>query len=303
MHYQVLLSYLSFEDWENRYRLIENSHVLQLFPEQVHNNFPLKNDVLKLIIKNIFGLMPFSKAYILNKYEKSFDNIDYLIYPTCDKNRAKRLMIFFSGFSGRKTYNRFSWFWDETEKWEQDTVYLFLNDLSETWYVGTPEEPRFDTYIKIIDNVIKEYAISKNSVFTVGGSMGGYAAILFAFKMKLKGCVAVHPQITYKATRKYINDSWEQKIRACKHLFYDLTDYIFKTDHRPLIYIEYGMAQTDIEACEEFINALQKNECLCIFRKSANPSHNTNNPSLETVKNLIYFFENTGYEDGYIASK
>jgi len=301
--YPILLNYVNFDDWEKEFRAIENIHIVALFPEHIHGNFPLKNDVLKLIIKNIFHYMPFSKAYILNNYEKNLDGIDYLIYPVSDKLKAKRMMIFFSGFSGRKTYNRFSWYWDEAEVWDRDTVYLFLNDLSETWYVGTPEKPRFDIYVKIIENVLTEYMISRDAVFTVGGSMGGYASILFAFEMKLKGCIAVHPQITYKATRKYINSSWEAKIRTCQHLFYDLTDYIFKTSHRPLIYIEYGMSETDVQACEEFIEALQKKECLCFFRKSANPSHNTDNPSLKTVQNLINFFENNGYEDGYIGSK
>ena len=52
------------------------------------------------------------------------------------------MIILFSGLSGHKTYNRYSWYWDENEKWEQDTVYLFLNDLKEEWYVGNENKPR-----------------------------------------------------------------------------------------------------------------------------------------------------------------
>jgi len=50
--YPILLNYVNFDDWEKEFRAIENIHIVALFPEHIHGNFPLKNDVLKLIIKN-----------------------------------------------------------------------------------------------------------------------------------------------------------------------------------------------------------------------------------------------------------
>lgn len=51
--------------------------------------------------------MPFDREYILKKYEHTYKYIDYLLYPSIN---AERLVVLLSGYSQRKTYNRYSWF-------------------------------------------------------------------------------------------------------------------------------------------------------------------------------------------------
>jgi len=291
-----LLQYNSFDEWIEKFRKKEEEYK-NIFPIEVHKNFPLHDDVIKLIVKELFSIMPFSKPYILQNYERHLDGIDYLLYPSSNPHR---LIILFSGLSGHKTYNRYSWYWDETEKWESNTVYLFLNDLSEQWYVGNDENPMGEKYIKIIQSVLNEYNISRSKTFTVGGSMGGYGAIFYAINMGLKGAIAIHPQITYKATRKHRADDWGKKIRACGSQFYDLTDYLFKRNIIPFLYLEYGLYEADREGAEELISTFQKRQALVIIRKTANPDHVTNNPSKQTIESIITFFENTGFDDKYI---
>lgn len=291
-----LLDYQTFDVW--RLQFEENEYEFQnLFPEEVHKNFPLNDDVKKLIIKELFSVMPFSKSYILKNYEKTLHNLDYLVFPA---KQAKRLVILFSGLSGHKTYNRFSWYWDETEKWDRDTVYLFLNDLSEHWYVGTEAKPLKEIYVSIIQSVLNEYDIKRENTFTIGGSMGGYGALFFAIDMGLKGAIAIHPQVTYKSTRKHRVNDWETKIRECGSQFYDLNDMIFKRSRIPLIYLEYGLYEADREAAEKLISATQKRQSFTIIRRTANPDHVTNNPSKMTIDNVIYLFENSGFNDEYI---
>jgi len=294
--YLDLLNYNSFDTWKEKYLKIENK-IKTIFPENVQQNFPLHDDVLKLVIKVLFNKMPFSKPYILKKYEHEFKEKSYLLFPA---KKPKRLIILFSGLSGHKTYNRYSWYWDEGEMWERDTVYLFLNDLDEHWYVGTDKKPTREIYIKIIQHVLNKFKIDRRNTFTVGGSMGAYGALLFAIDMGLKGAIAIHPQTNYKSVRKHKANDWEEKIRESGAQFYDLDDFIFKRDYIPFIYIEYGDYESDKEAAEKFIHQLQKREIFIIIRKTANKGHVTNNPSKTTIESIISTFENTGFDDEFI---
>lgn len=273
-HKIFLLEKINFDEWEKRYRGSEDFYK-ELFTENIYKNFPLHSDVLKLIYKELFSEMPFSKAYILKQYEQTLDEIDYLLFPAI---KADRLVILFSGLSGHKTYNRFSWYWD----------------------VGTDKNPLREKYIKIIQSVLNKYSIDRGKTITVGGSMGGYASLLFAFDMGLRGAISVHPQITYKSTRKHHINDWESKIRECGSQFYDLTDFIFKRHTIPFVYLEYGDYEADKEGAEELIQGLQKREALVVFRKTLSKDHVTNNPSKVTVDSIITLFENTGFDDEYI---
>jgi pimeloyl-ACP methyl ester carboxylesterase len=289
--------YQDYTLWEERYHQVEKQVMAQL-PEITHHNFPLNVDVTKLIYKSIYKITPFSKNYVIRHYEKDLNGLNYLLYPS--NNSPSRLLIFFSGLSGRKTYNRYSWYWDETEKWQQDTVYLFLNDLEESWYMGNEHTPLQDKYVKIINSVLAEYNITRDRTYTIGGSMGGYTAIFFAVDMELKGAISIHPQVTYQSTRKHRVNDWETKILQCGSKFYDLTDYLFKRRKVPFIYLEYGEYEADKEGAEKLIRALQKREAFVVFRKTANPDHVTENPSKQTVESILNLFENTGFDDEYI---
>ena len=291
-----LLKYKSFDIWDNDFRNNEEA-LKKLFPKEVHVNFPLHDDVVKLIIKELHSVMPFSKPYIINNYEKELNGIQYLLFPS---QKADRLVILFSGLSGHKTYNRYSWYWDETEKWETNTVYLFLNDLSEKWYVGNDMNPMREKYIEIIQLILTTFSIERSNTFTIGGSMGGYAAILYAIDMGLRGAIAIHPQVSYKSARKHKSNDWEMKIRKCDAQFYDLTDFIFKRDKTPFMYLEYGLYEADREGAEELIRALQQREAFVVFRKTNNIGHVTNNPSKKTIESIIQLFLHTGFNDDYI---
>lgn len=293
--YSHLLVYENFNTWKVNFQEIEESLKL-IFPVDTQKNFPLHDDVLKLIIKELTGRIPFSKSYILKNYERNMCGIDYLLFPA---TKAKRLVILFSGLSGHKTYNRFSWYWDEKEVFNGDTVYLFLNDLNERWYVGTDENPTKEIYVKIIQDVLRAFDIDRKSTFTVGGSMGGYASILFAFDMGLRGAISIHPQITYKSTRKHKVNDWETKIRGCGSQWYDLTDFIFKRNSIPYIYLEYGHYEADREGAEELIVSLQKREVFLMVRKTANSEHVTENPSRRTIESVINLMEDTGFNDQF----
>ena len=137
-----------YEAWAASYRTVESDLKLaasELFynKDEFYKNFPLRDNNVKLIIKELYGFMPFSKENILKKYQKIHKNKTYLFYPG---KKVKRLIILMTGYIDYVSYNRFSWYWDEEEKWERDTAYLFLCDVSKHWYVGVEGDKDKDIF-------------------------------------------------------------------------------------------------------------------------------------------------------------
>lgn len=276
------------------FRDIERS-ISDFLPLALVQHFPLNEDVAKLIYAEISGAMPFMKDYILKNYEKSKSGVDYLLYPSFS-GEVKRLVVFFSGNVGRKTYNRYSWYWDEKEQWVGDSVYLFLNDIDSHWYVGKDGDPKRSIYAEIIRETLMDYGLPVNSAITVGGSMGGYAAILFAVELNLGAAIAVHPQIGRQSALRYKEDSWERKIRECGDNFRELPDEIYRYGNRPAIYLEHGSCPADISGVEDLLMALRYKKSLVVLHRSDSDNHLTDNPSKQQVESLIDFFE--GFDSG-----
>lgn len=278
------IEFKEFNEWEQDFREIEKSFEL---PEDIKHNFPLKKEVIKLVYKEIFNIMPFSKEYILKNYEKKECDISYLFFPA----KAKKLIILFSGLSEHKTYNRYSWYWDDKEKWNGDTAYLFFNDLSKSWYVGTEEKPLKEVYKNIIKKHIKDLQLSNQDVFCVGGSMGGYASILFSFELGLGGCLSIHPQLNYQSTLRQKAGDWATNIRKCGSKFINAEDLIYLVEKKPKIYLEFGNYEADRYCADTFVNELKKHDCFLILNKHKNEEHVTISPSKERIDSVISFFQ------------
>lgn len=291
-----IVEFASFSEFEEKFRLNENE-IVKICPDFMSKDFPINIDVMKLIFKDITGLMPFSKNYILKKYERNYKGIDYLFYPS---STSKRLLIFFTGRAPHKTYNRYSWYWDETECWDGEVSVLFLNDIDNLWYVGSEESPTMFKYMEIIEKVISDTGVKKDSVFTIGGSMGGYAALLYSYECKLKAAISIHPRLSFKAAKKYNERQGENDIAICGRNYIDIEDLVHRSSHIPLIYLEHGMCRADEYPTASFIKELRSKSCFLINRKTENLEHFTKNPSKKTVESLINFFENLGYDDEYV---
>lgn len=281
-----------FDNWILSYRAIEDSFLKEKLPESTLGNYPFKDEVLKLVYRDMFGYMPFSKDYVLKNYEtKSPSGIEYLLFPA---KQAKRMIILFSGLSGHKTYNRYSWYWDPKEEWDGDTVYLFLNDVSARWYVGNEGTGSKQEYSAIINSVIKTYGINRNNIYTVGGSMGGYGAMLFASELGLGGVICVHPQLNYKGTLRQRTSDWAPKIKECGSNFVDAEDFIYRAEKVPKIYLEYGQYEADRYCSETFLDALRRLSHFVVIKHTDNKDHVTASPDKNTIDSVLTFFEQMG---------
>lgn len=276
-----------FEDWKVAL-LSQSSVIAAQLPVGITKHLPVRDEVLKLVIKKAYGVIPFDREYVLKNYQRQYRDKYYLFYPA---SRVRRLCILFSGYIDRVTYNRYSWYFDETEKWERDTAYLFLNDPGLHWYVGSEGSDEAKTYSDIIERVLAETGLEAAQAFAVGASMGGYAALLYALRLGLGGCIAVHPQLTYKGTRRYELGNWERQLRSCGGNFYDVDDLIAKAKAVPPMYLECGDHPADIFGLDRVLEALSERNATFIVHRPKTAEHNTKSPSKERIEALLNFFE------------
>ncbi|PIG08679.1 hypothetical protein [Comamonas sp. 26] len=281
--------FLEFKEWSKLFLEVWPQFIDNI-PRAVVDRMPYGTDVHARIYYEIFGIMPFSKDFIYKNYESLYSGKNFLLFPSF-KKCAKKLVVLFSGNVGRKTYNRYSWYWDERENWQEDCVYLFLNDIESHWYVGAAGQNEIKLYAEIILQVMKNYDIAADSVYTVGGSMGGYAAILFAINLRLRAAIAVNPQLCFRSALRYKEPSWENKLRECGENFRDLSDEVFRHDSRPVIYLEQSQCEADQVGFDDFFHSLRRSKSFLILRQTENNDHFTENPTKESIYFIMKFIE------------
>lgn len=215
--------------------------------------------------------MIFEKAYVREKYELKMLGRDLVFYPGKNPNY---LYVFFSSM-GYDKYDRYSWYWDETEEWNRDFACLFLKDDDFNYFVGTDEKGLKHTYMKIISHFMKD--ISKENVFVVGSSMGGYAALYYSIILELKAAIVGNPQITRNAAEKHSLENWRRAIKECGSQFINITDLIDRNFDKklPLVYFEYSSYPADKVAAEEFISVYSQYETTMFVKKRESKDHSS----------------------------
>jgi hypothetical protein len=231
-------------------------------------------------------LKKWDREYVRKKYGIAMLGIEGCFFPA---QNAKRLCVFFSSM-GKDRYDRYSWYWKENEIWE-DTAYLFIKDDSFHYFLGTDEKPMKDSVRKVVEHYQKISNTNASQTYMVGGSMGGYAAIYFAFYLRGKAAIVLNPQINYKSARMHQYKNWERAIREMGGQWYDLEDFVKKFETKPGVYIEYGNYPADKKACEALIFSLIEEQCHLIVKKENWEGHTVNALIKTTIENAINYFE------------
>ncbi|HBX14363.1 MAG TPA: alpha/beta hydrolase [Leclercia adecarboxylata] len=276
---------LPFQQWLAIYRTWERNNDI-ITEEKVLNLLPLREPIVKLIYKKTCQKMPFDRDYILKHYERTKNNIEYLVYPS--KN-PERLIILLSGYSQRKTYNRYSWYWDEYELWSGNNVCLFMNDVENTWYCGHDSD-KLSQYKEIIKSVQNEFNLNAHNTFIIGGSMGGYGALRLGYEMNLRGIISINPQTSKEAAKLHNDTSWYDCIDKCNDKFISAQE-IIKRNQGTKLYFECGNYPADIFDLNDIIINSAKNNNLLLLNPHSSKKHVTISPSKEQVDTLINFFE------------
>jgi pimeloyl-ACP methyl ester carboxylesterase len=229
--------------------------------------------------------MKWDREYVRNKYGVSYLGQEGIFFPA---ENCKRLLIFFSSM-GEDRYDRYSWFWDDDENWKE-TSYLFIKDDSFKYFLGDDEKPLRHTFRKMIQQKIDFLNLDISQVYSVGSSMGGYAAIYYASFLGFGGAITLNPQVDYKSSRLHEYDNWERQIRSIGTQWYDLGDFLVKR-HIPNIYIEYGNYPADLRAVNSLVESISPLRSNLILNKQDWAGHTVNGLFKETIISTVNYFE------------
>lgn len=202
--------------------------------------------------------------YIKRKYEHTLFGKEHLFYPA--KN-PRRLLVVFNGAGAIGRYSMFSWYWKDDEQWS-DTAYLFLRDDELCWYLGNNQSDFVQDYSNLIKHYIDVCKLKNDSVFTIGGSMGGYGALFYATVLGLKGVIAVNPQ-----ANKASNDITRFGINNTGNRWQDLDMVIKNSTTAPSVFLIYGNDPRDIAASDSLIEVLKEKAPVLIIRRHESEKH------------------------------
>lgn len=205
--------------------------------------------------------------YVKSKYEKTLYGKQCVYFPA---KSPRRLVINFSFFGDK--YMMWSWFWEQKEDWDT-TAYLFLKDVTRSWYCGTHDQPLINDYMNIITHFINLSGVSPEHVFTVGISMGGYAAILYASLLELKGAIVDLPQITPEIWNAHAINVDPNVIIRPDIAWVDLDRLLMGCKKVPHISMHYGNCQADYLAAYKLIDILKARKSVFTVRRSLMPGH------------------------------
>lgn len=163
---------------------------------------------------------------------------DYLVEFNKD---IKPLIITFGGISGGIHGPLF-----EFKKFLSKNIdchVIFIRDTNQSWYhkgvIGLGEN------INEVKNNIREIInkINYSMIITIGGSMGGYAALLFGSLLPVNGIIAFGPQtfIDKDNIKKYKDNRFESQMENLYNnnnddTYYDLSKLSFQNINVQIIY-------------------------------------------------------------------
>lgn len=258
-------------------------------------NIELKSDALaKLMNMSSLhyiqqqGEHEWDKIYVRSTYENAVDKIKFIYYPSAN---PRKLIINFSSM-GKDRYDRYSRHWDSTQKWESDAAYLFFKDDDFKYFLGDDKKPLSGSYRRIIKQFLSMNSLTNENAFTVGGSMGGYAALYYAITMNLKGAIVAAPQINLRSMQAHKYDNWLRCAISTGTQWRDLDMLLHTSSTTPFMYIEHGGYAADNLAIEPLIHECIKRNSLLLIRRAGWVEHTVDSVlSKDIINNTITYFE------------
>lgn len=194
-------------------------------------------------------------------------------------------VINFSSMNPGK-FERWKWFHDKPLI-DRRALYVFLKDDEQHYYIGTEEVPTFKRYESIINTLLDQHCIPLNRVVSIGSSMGGYASLLFAFKLRFAASICVNPQVDLQSAKLHELELWSRKIKETGSLWEDLDAVVASCDADPVVYLRTSEYAADVSAADRLEAALRKKSSMLVRHFDRVSKHGWLGPNSSSINVTI----------------
>lgn len=177
---------------------------------------------------------------IIRNHSVVIGAVDAVVF---EPSTVSKIVVNFTGMNPHK-FDRWSWYYERYMKGD-DTLYICLKDEDHLFYLGREHCPDFvEQHVSFIKKYVDKHRLSFSDVYMVGSSMGGYAAIYYAYRTTSKAAIVSNPLVNRAAASLHKFTLWTRKIDEIGGTFVRLHDYVCRKKST-FVYMESGEYQAD----------------------------------------------------------
>lgn len=192
-------------------------------------------------------------ASVIADHRVVYHSVDALVFEPA---QVDKVVVSFTGMKLNR-YERWSWFHDQYLK-GSNTLYIVFKDDDHAFYLDRDSTgPVSAHHADFILDKLTKYNLDSKQLYTVGSSMGGYAAVYFAFRLNARAATSVSPLVDIASARLLPpGNLWERKMLELGNEWIDLDQYVLESNNNPEVFLMYGKYPPDIAAANKLISAL-----------------------------------------------
>jgi len=233
---------------------------------------------------------------IVGKYEKCYKGKKYLFYP----GSGKYMLISFTSAVKGERYEMLSWYVRPAEPVEGatgsgDTAQTQplstcamadnLGDPAVLYLTENDPGPEFNWYLKdeaifqeLIAKIMEENGLTNKQVITIGGSMGGTAALNYGLKNNVLGIISYRPQIDFETSKtefknRHLEKEWIQSYELVTKLVAESHQSKSQIPQLPMIYLNYNNYAPDYASYKKFIDHVDKESIYLMIHNCGGTTH------------------------------
>jgi predicted esterase YcpF (UPF0227 family) len=201
---------------------------------------------------------------------------------------AKKVVINFTGMNLGK-FERWSWFKERYDN-NDNTLYICLKDDEHLFFLDRSTNPNFvKEHIEFINQFLTKHKLTSKDITFTGSSMGGYAAIYYAFLLDAKAAIVANPLCNLKSAKLHMYSLWTRKMLDLGKHWKELEREILNHKSQPKIYIINCQYPADVSAAKDLLKSFEKLKISYLREQSSLDTH-TDLLNKETLFKILINF-------------
>lgn len=191
---------------------------------------------------------------IIAQHKIASDLVDCIVF---EPQRVERIVVSFTGMQ-LGNYNKWSWYYQDYHL--GTTLFIVFKDDEHLYYLDREDRPVVRYHREFIQEYIAKHNLTCKHVTTVGSSMGGYAAVYYAFLFDYKLAIASVPIVDYESAlliEPY--NTWTRKMTQLGEKWIDLDKFLDTvTESTATVFLIHGQFPADLSASGKLAASLDK---------------------------------------------